>query len=49
MSCMPFHGQRTRMSREAAIESYISLRLCTADIMRLSFLVEGHLGTPQSA
>jgi len=41
MSCVPFHGQRTRMSREEAIETYISLRLCTEDIMRLSFLVEG--------
>jgi hypothetical protein len=37
MSCVPFHGQRTRLSREEVIETYISLRLCTEDIMRLSF------------
>ena len=48
MSCVPFHGQRTRMSREEALETYISLRLCTEDIMRLGFLVEGlHAGSVQ--
>src|SRR5258708_14355667 len=36
------------MLREEAIETYISLRLCTEDIMRLSFLVEGlHAGGVQ--
>jgi len=29
------------LSREQAIERYIALRLCTVDIMRLGFLVEG--------
>jgi hypothetical protein len=48
MAAAPFQGQRTEMSREEAIESYISLRLCTEDLMRLGFLVEGlHAGTIQ--
>lgn len=38
---MPFFGQRTRMSREEAIERYILLRLRFEDIRRLSFMVEG--------
>jgi hypothetical protein len=38
---IPFFGQKTRMSREEAIESYILLRLRAEDIKRLSFLVEG--------
>ena len=38
---IPFFGQKTRMSREEAIEHYILLRLRAEDIKRLSFLVEG--------
>jgi hypothetical protein len=36
----PFCGQRTLLSREEAVERYVSLRLCTVDIMRLGYLVE---------
>lgn len=38
---IPFFGQKTRMSRQEAIEHYILLRLRAEDIKRLSFLVEG--------
>jgi hypothetical protein len=45
---VPFFGQKTRMSREQAIERYILLRLRAEDINRLSFLLEGlHKGTIQ--
>ncbi len=40
MSRIPFCGQRTKMSREEAIEHYILLRLRFEDIKRLAFLVE---------
>jgi hypothetical protein len=41
VSHVPWCGQRTQMSREEAVERYISLRLCAVDIMRLGYLVEG--------
>ncbi len=44
VSCVPFRGQRTPMSREEAIERYILLRLRAEDVKRLSFLVEGLYG-----
>jgi hypothetical protein len=38
---LPFFGQKTSMSREEAVESYILLRLRAEDIKRLGYLVEG--------
>ncbi len=37
---IPFFGQKTKLSREQAIERYILLRLRAEDIKRLAFLVE---------
>jgi hypothetical protein len=50
---IPFFGQKARMSRAEAIESYILLRLRAEEIKRLSFLVEGlyqrTIGLPDGA